>query len=59
MIFFITVVSKGLKKPEDKKVRKEGRALEKYSMTQECICSGIFTFAVSESTSGSTRKTEI
>jgi len=33
VVFFLAVVSKGLEKPEDKTVRKESRALEKYSMT--------------------------
>lgn len=51
VMVFITVVSKGVEKPEDKKVRKE-----KYIMTQECVCSGIFTFSVSDSTSDSTVK---
>lgn len=58
MTFFITVVSKGLEKPEDKKMRNERRALEKYCMCQECISSDTFIFAVSESTSGSTRNIE-
>lgn len=46
------------RKTWNKKTRNKRRALKKYCTSQECISSDIFIFAVSESTSGSTRNTE-